>query len=219
MVMMALQMRSEALSDARRGLSQSAKDFVRGQDQITAAALQTLRVLSRIPAITEGDPKACSDALALIVQGEALFYNFGRIGLDGRIQCNARQLDSVTNLSDRSYFKRALRTRDFTAGDYQLGRVTKEPSMAFALPILGNDGETRAVLYAVLPLSKLFAHAPLLPDQAVTLVDPGFNVLARSPPDAMVGQTIIGTELHRALAQGGVETGVGSFSGPDTVGT
>lgn len=217
MVIMALQMRAEALSDARHGLGQSARDFVEGQDQIAATAHQTLRVLSRIPAVTDGEPKACAEALALIVQGEALFYNFGRTGLDGIIQCNARQVGAEMNISDRSYFQRALRTRSFAAGDYQMGRVTREPSMSFALPIPGNDGEARGLLYAVLRLSKLFTHAAYLPGQTVTLIDPGFNVMARLPPDAMVGKSIAGTTLHRALAQAGGEISVESLVGLDSV--
>ncbi len=216
MVMMAIQMRTAALSDARRGLSQSAKDFIQGQDQITAAAHQTLRVLSRMPAVTEGDPKTCADTLALVVQGEALFFNFGRADLNGNIQCNARQIDPATNLGDRSYFQRAIRTRDFAAGDYQMGRVTKEPSMSFALPILGNDGAPRAVLYAALRLSKLFTPAARIPDQTVTLIDPGFNVMVRSPPDAMVGRAITGTPLHRALVQSAGAPSVESLDEPDS---
>lgn len=217
MALMAMHMRAAALSDAKEGLSRIAKNFVQGQDQITAAAHQALSILSRIPAVTEGDPKACSDALALIVKGEALFYNFGRVDLDGNIQCNARQGGAAENVSDRSYFQRALRSRDFATGDYQMGRVTKQPSMAFALPILGNDGETRAVLYAVLQLSKLFTPTANAPDQVITLMDPGFNVLVRSPPDAMVGKTLIGTEMHRAFAQGDGATSVESFGGLGSV--
>ena len=199
MVMMAMQTRAAALSDARRGLSQSAKDFIQGQDQITAAAHQTLRILSRIPAVTEGDAKACADMFALIVQGETLFYNLGIVDLDGNILCNARQGRATANLRNRSYFQRALRARGFATGDYQIGRISKEPSMVFALPILGNNGEPRAMLYAVLLLSKLFTPAASLPDEAITLMDPGFNVLVRSPFDAKAGKTTVDTEMRQAL--------------------
>jgi diguanylate cyclase (GGDEF)-like protein len=216
MALMAMHMRTAALTDAKRGLLLIAKDFIQEQDQIKAAAHQTLRILSRIPAVTEGDAKACADALSRVVHGETLFYNFGVIDRDGNIRCSARQGGTAMNLGDRSYFQRALHTRNFATGDYQLGRVTNEPSMGFALPVAGNDGEMRAVLYVIVRLQKLFTHTAGLPGQVITLIEPGFKVMVRSPPDAMAN-TVIGTELHRAFAQSNDATSVESFGGLDSV--
>jgi len=216
MLLMAFQMHAAALSDAKRDLLLTAQDFVQEQGRIRAAAHQALQILSRIPAITEGDPKVCADVIDVIVQREELFYNFGMIGLDGNILCNARRVDATVNLSDRSYFQRALRTRAFATGDYQMGRLTKQPSMAFALPIPGNDGEPRAVLYGIVLLSRLLTPSANLHEQSITLIGPDFSVLVRSPPDEMVGKSIIGTAMHRALTHHYGATTVESFSGLDS---
>lgn len=212
---MAFHMRAAALSDAENRLSMVVKNIVQEHGRIRAAAHQALRTLSRIPEVTGSNPQVCTDALTRIVQGEGLFYNFGVIGLDGNVHCSGHPLSVSVNVSDREYFKRALDTRVFALGNYTMGRVTGQPSMQFVLPVLNENGEPHAVLYAVLLLSKLLAAVSTtdLSEQAVvTLIDPAFNVLARSPPNETIRKSVIGTELHQALIGTKDDLAVASFS-------
>jgi len=40
----------------------------------------------------------------------------------------------ATSIGDRAHFKRTIETRDFSLGDYQIGRVTGKANIGFGFP-------------------------------------------------------------------------------------
>jgi type II secretory pathway pseudopilin PulG len=59
---------------------------------------------------------------------------------NGDVVCAPQPLRNRINLSDRSYFKRALAVGDYTVGEYIIGRVSGEPVLPVAQPLRGDDG-------------------------------------------------------------------------------
>ena len=85
------------------------------------------------------------------------------------------------NASNRSYFQRALQTRDFAIGDYQIGSITGQASINLAQPVLDSTGQVRSVVFAALSLgwiNRLAGQLQLPPSSTLTLVDRDGTILA-----------------------------------------
>ena len=66
-----------------------------------------------------------------------------------------RPITDEVYLGDRVYFRRALETREFAIGEYQVGRLTEKASVNFGYPVLDDAGDVHAVVFAALDLAWL----------------------------------------------------------------
>jgi signal transduction histidine kinase/CheY-like chemotaxis protein len=101
--------------------------------------------------------------------------------------CSANPLPGPVNLGDRSYLQRAIATGRFTVGDLDVGRFSKRDRIGIALPVLDEEGEAVAVLFAALDPDTMASVAeglPLPPGSKVLLVDEHGTVLGAHPPAA-----------------------------------
>jgi C4-dicarboxylate-specific signal transduction histidine kinase len=166
----------DALTDA---IAVSNTRLVEGVDQFLLA-------LAASPVIAGNDLQACARYLQRILALQPTYLNFGVIAPDGRLLCEATGHPASFNLGDRGYFQRALEGGGLVVGDYQVGRVTGRPSIAFARPVMTENGVTKGVVYAALDLQALSDNlraGRAMPGAAVLLVDAGGIVLASSGGD------------------------------------
>lgn len=184
--------RSEAVrSEAMRAARGIASDL----GQFGRSARQVLGILAGVPEIRNQDPKACTAYLmSLLGQVPGAFF-FGVTDADGRIVCNTLGSEpGAYSVSDRRYFKDAMRTGSFAVGDYVAGRVTKQPTMQFAQPILGEAGQRFGLILTSIDLAWLAGHlsnAGLPPDATLTVSDRNGAILIRLPDHAeWVGQPL-----------------------------
>jgi hypothetical protein len=182
----------DALTDA---IAVSNTRLVEGVDQFLLA-------LAASPVIAGNDLQACARYLQRILALQPTYLNFGVIAPDGRLLCEATGHPASFNLGDRGYFQRALEGGGLVVGDYQVGRVTGRPSIAFARPVMTENGVTKGVVYAALDLQALSDNlraGRAMPGAAVLLVDAGGIVLASSGGDV--------AQLGRPLADSGTAPG------------
>lgn len=145
---------------------------------------QLLAALAEIPAIREARPGDCGRLLTRIRARDERFANLGVINPQGGVVCSALPLAARINVSDRAYFRRALETRSFAVGDYQIGRITHKPVLVLAQPVYDAAGRLRSLVYAALDLSwfnRFAARAALPPGSSLTVLDASGTVLARTP--------------------------------------
>jgi PAS domain S-box-containing protein len=140
------------------------------------------------------------------------YLTFGLIELDGTVFCSASPTNSWPSLFDRSYFQRVLQTKRFAIGDFQVGRLTGQPSLNFGYPVFDENSQLERVIFAALKLSLLsesIAHVPMPSDATITVIDRSGNILASHPqPEKWVGKSLVGTSLFKwasAKKQGVVE--------------
>jgi signal transduction histidine kinase len=133
------------------------------------------------------------------------YLNFGLIELDGALFCNGAATNTSANLADRSYFQRVVQTKRFAIGDFQVGRLTRQPALNFGFPVFDEQGELKRVLFASLKLSLLseaVSHIRLPSDAAVTVIDRNGNVLARHPDtERWVGKSLSEAPLIRRILE------------------
>ena len=131
------------------------------------------------------------------------YLNFGLIETNGMLFASAVPANGSVNLGDRAYFQRVLQTRKFSAGDFQVGRLTGKAGLNFAYPVLNEAGELQRVFYASLDLSLLsqaVAQIELPPGGSLTVIDVSGRVLARHPqPEQWVGKDLGDAALARRM--------------------
>nr|MDQ3045881.1 ester cyclase [Chloroflexota bacterium] len=197
--------RDQAVASARADTSRLVRLAAADQGRLIDSTRQLLTVLALLPEVRGGDPQTCGALLADLLTQYPLYANLGVIQPDGEISCSALPLDDPVNLADRTYLQRALESRDFAMGDYQIGRVTERATLNFAYPVIGADNTVREVIYAALDLAALnrFAAEADLPDEAtLTVFDSEGTVLIRYPdPEEWIGRSIAGTPVVTTIVR------------------
>ena len=200
----------EAQEQALRAARFAAAEYAR----LIREGERLLAVLAQVPSVQAGDATACRTFVAGLLKQDARYSNFGFIETDGRLRCSALPIPAGINLADRAYFRRAMQTRRFAIGDFQIGRLTKRATLNLGYPVTGTRGEVVRVVFSALDLERfneVAAGAGLPPQASLTLVDPRGTVLARYPDSQQwLGQpareAAVVQRLRADQAEGSVET-------------
>jgi len=78
------------------------------------------------------------------------------------------------NVADRRAFQDALRTHAFSAGEYTVGRYSKRPVLPFGVPVVGDGGDTVAVLLCSLRVEEyggFLNETTNFPDRRMLILD------------------------------------------------
>lgn len=172
------------------------------QKQIVESTRQLLFTLAQLPEVRQTERGKCHAIFAGLLKQFPMYANLGIIAPDGNVRCNAMEVYTRANAFDRAYFQQTLETRDFSAGDYQIGRITGRPALNFGYPILSQTGSVQAVVFAALDLgwlNQLPAHMQLPPDTSLTLLDRNGVVLIRYPEKRLVGQHLKEISLAKII--------------------
>lgn len=167
-----------------------------------AATRQILASLATVGDIksVRGTP-ACNRLLAELLSLHPSFTNLGVADIDGEVVCSAQPITGAVSIADRDYFQQVLRTRAFSVGTYQTGRLTGITAINFGYPVHADDGSIAGVVYAALNLSAfeaLVRDVALPAGATVTVTDSSSNVLLHS---AMGGGNGTGSSPVRALLE------------------
>ena len=176
--------------------------------------------LAQQPQVEQLDPMICSAFLADQLKQNPRYSNFGAIGLNGDVICSALPFQAPLNLADREYFKATVASRDFSLGEFQIGRVTGKAGVNFGYPLLDDKGTFRAVLFAALDLAWVnsFMTDPGLPKGSVlNLIDRKGIILARHPdPEKWVGKSMTDIPLVKTILSAKDE-GIAEVTGLDGI--
>jgi serine phosphatase RsbU (regulator of sigma subunit) len=183
------------------------------------AGRQMLEGIAAAPALARHDAAGCNAFVARMLAAAPMYVNIGVAGADGKIWCSAVPLSSAVDVSDRSYFARAMATRRFAVGTYQVGRISLVPAVNYALPVVGAGDRVEAVVYAAQSLNWLaLALAKTdLPERAVLVVTGADGVVLARIPDA---EDFAGKPLREAAVRAAVAAppAGGMFAADDAAG-
>ena len=177
------------------------------QEQFIRNARQLLATLAEFSFLTLTTNAASSEThLINLTKLSPDYLTFGLIELDGTVFCSASAANIGTSLADRSYFQRVIQTKSFAIGDFQVGRLTGQPSINFGYPVFDEHAQLRRVLFAALKLpllSESIAHVPMPKDAMITVIDRSGTIIACHPhAEKWVGKSLVGTPLFKwALAE------------------
>ncbi|MBC7608380.1 MAG: PAS domain-containing protein [Polaromonas sp.] len=144
---------------------------------------QLLNGIASGPSLKRGNlVELCPVFLANI--RKSLFYtNLGLLDTEGKLLCSAMPAGAATDFGDRAYFKDALATRSFVGGDYQVGRITDQPSMNFGIPVNDDAGALKGIAFAALDITRLdfSLKIPLPPGVELTVTDRNGIIIGTAP--------------------------------------
>ena len=209
-------------ADAREAKAQVlglARRIVSRQEAVITAAAGELITIAHIPDMQSPKSSACNKFIRRLITSlrihrtSQLYEGVLRITRYGRADCGSVDWQPGINLSERSYFKEALRTRDLVVSDYIISEIGLSPLVILAYPIVQEADAARWVLamgIRVQWLQKFLAGQRIPPGTAVTLIDHNDLVLAQYPETAAgVGKRMSRGMLLKAISannRGVVET-------------
>ena len=189
------------------------------EQQSVEGVRQLLFALAQLPSLRSGDAASCNNLFTNLLKKYPRFANIGAANKDGHIFSSAIPLSGPVNAADRTWFQRAVQTRDFSVGDYQIGRITGKASVNFGYPVFDAMGQTQAVVFAALDLSWFNQLAPetQLPKGTVfTVVGSDGTILVRHPdPDKSVGRSMPEAPVIQAILKKG--EGMAEIPGVDGI--
>lgn len=188
-----LQQRQQAAAAVHEDALRLVRIASTNQHQLLESARVLLVALARLPEVRRRDAAACNVLFADMQRQYPRFANLGTIAPNGDLFCSALPAARV-NVADRAYFQRALKTRAFAIGDYQIGRITGKPTLNVGYPVLDASGQVQAVVFVAVDLAwfnQLAAEARLPEGAALTVMDHKGTILARHPdPEKWVGRSV-----------------------------
>jgi two-component sensor histidine kinase len=164
------------------------------------AALEIQRILSGMegilytPSVAEFETTRCGAFLANTTARIPGVFTLGVIGLDGLVKCRQDQKGLGTSLADRPYFKDALRTGGFVAGEYTKSRITGKALLPLAAPLRDAKGNIIGVVAMSVDLDwlqRILTGRKFDTGAELTLADRNGVILAHYPePERFVGTRI-----------------------------
>jgi PAS domain S-box-containing protein len=123
-----------------------------------------------------------------------------------------------TSVADRKYFREALETLDFSAGEYIIDRATSSGTMTYAYPVLGPDRRPLLVLFSgyELPEYGRFLSQIKLPEGYIVFMTDWKGVrLFRAPedPSRPAGKPIQAQAF--AVISGSPDRSIGEWMAPN----
>ncbi|NMG16667.1 EAL domain-containing protein [Aromatoleum bremense] len=202
-----LEQRREASAAAEKMALLTARQIATRQRDMVSHLHRLLEGLAQSPEVRQlHSVEECNAWLAKLARLHELYTEVFVAGLDGKITCRSRSFSHTVDISDRSYFRRALERRDFAMGDYQNSRFDGQPVVISAHPVFDDDDEITAVVGVGVTPSAFAAllRETTLPDgSVVTIVDKQGVILARLPdPTGLAGSTIPELSQFKAALTG-----------------
>lgn len=214
------QQRQQAAAAAHEGALRLARVASNEQVQRLDSVRVLLVALTRLPEVRRQDPAACNALFADLGRQYPHYLNLGVIAPNGAVMCNSTPTPPAVNLGDRAYFQRAVQTRAFAIGDYQIDRITGKPSVNAAYPVLDASGQIEAVVFVSTDLAwfnQLAAKAGLPEGATLTVMDREATILARYPdPEQWVGMSVPEAPIAEIILSGQGE-GTAEAAGVDGV--
>lgn len=200
----ALELRDRAGDEALQDATQLTQTVAHEQNRVFRDAHEFSQILSRVPAIVDPTQhRLCGQFLAEAHKTMPRYGNFGVATPDGNIFCSAVKLTGPVNITDRSYFQRALESKRFAIGEYLIGRVTGKPSITVGYPLLDSQQKPLGVVFVAIDLAWLndaLRHTPIPAGSSVRVIDGNGTILAAHPAGQAPGSKLpANTELAQAV--------------------
>jgi signal transduction histidine kinase len=184
------------LADISRQSELSVQLAAEAYEGFFEATRQVLIALSQVTPIREGGRDECNRVLANYLTKYPRFINI-TLGLkDGSIFASGVPYPLPINISSRTDYKQAMKTRDFAVGVYTISPFTGDPTLICAYPILDREGMIRRILFASLDLQFLSPHVvPRLSisRENMSLIDGSGTVVATTKGAK------VGTRVHDGM--------------------
>jgi hypothetical protein len=135
--------RRQAMARAQANALQLARFATLDQEYLIKTGRQLLATITALPEVQAIDVSTCDARLAELLQKYPHYANLATVTAHGYIACSGPPFTPPVNVTRRAWFKRALKTRAFAVGDYQVGMVTGKVTINLPYPTLDEANRLR----------------------------------------------------------------------------
>ncbi|WP_163088612.1 PDC sensor domain-containing protein [Alteromonas profundi] len=188
--------REHAINAAINQAVNTAKTHSKVQANLIDKTRLFLKNLSEFEAVQQPSSPQCSSFLASVLKVNSNYVNIGVPRDGGQLLCNAQPMKSAINVYDRPYIQKAIASRDFSIGEFQIDRATNLASVNFAYPVIDSEqGTLVGLVVAVISLqwwSEILSES-YLPEHTVAFItDSENNIIAAYPTN----ENLLGAHLE-----------------------
>ncbi len=215
-----LEERSRQIAAASNKALLVAQSLAAQQEQVANGIRQMLSTLALLPEVQRQDGEACSRLFKDLHDRNPIYSTIVAVKPDGAIFASSQPIQGTIDLSDRKHIRDALRTLDFSAGEYIVGRVSKVESLNFTYPVLTPDGKLVALVVAGFRLNeyaRFIAEAGLPEGFSISIVDHKGMRLYRLPlhSEAASGRPVPDVSFEQMT--GARDEGIYEYQGADGI--
>lgn len=193
-----LEQKRNSLDEAHGQCSALVKALAGDMGNTVSSTRQLLTTLAVLPQVRNLDAPACTRLFREILRSDDRYLNLQLFRPTGESVASVVPPPPGLNVSDRKYFRDAVRRRTFSAGEFIVGRTVNKPTFNFALPVTGNRGELLGVVQAAINLERvnaIFDRSHFPAGSALILLDGTGTILFHSAN----ARSLIGTKDDRGL--------------------
>ncbi|MCX5891197.1 MAG: ATP-binding protein [Deltaproteobacteria bacterium] len=206
--------RARAVREVQRDELVAARNLATIQETLIRTTRELLMGLARLPQVQRRDRAACEALFAKVLEQCPYYAALAGADPEGQVFASAPAVSGPVEVTDRLWFQKAIKFRDFVVGEPVLGRISKKYSINLAYPILDEAGRLQGVLTASLDLQwlgSLLAKSDFPLDSAMGLTDSTGKVLFRYPDPLKYVGKMLPDVLIQAMTAGdeGVAAGMG----------
>jgi len=147
--------RSQEILRARGNTMLVAQSLAAQQEQISTGTKVMLSTLAQLPEVQNRDAEACN-RIFLELNNRFPFYSvILAVTPDGQAFASSLPFKPGTiNLADRKHVRDAIRTLDFSVGEYIVGRISNLNSLNYTFPVIDANKKLVAVVIAGFNLTE-----------------------------------------------------------------
>lgn len=166
-----LELEQQAVKDAHETALRFTKILAYKQEQMTNNTRQLLSMLAQVQEVKQLDSQGCNRILREIHKVIPAYENLFIVARDGRIIASVSPIPSkpIGNLTECKYYRDAIATKDFSAGEYVTSMFSGRQAFHFSYPVFDSPNRVCAVVVAELNLEEYgsFFKASNLPEESM----------------------------------------------------
>ncbi len=167
--------RRQELEDAKHRAILMVESLSAQQEQIAAGTRQMLSTLAQAPQVQSLDAEACNKLFRELSDRNPIYSSIGAATPDGNMFASSIHFQPRSvNIYELKHVEDTIKSLDFSAGEYIVGRLTHVPSINYGYPVLDADKRLIAIVTAGFRLTEydsFIKKANLPPDSAVVILD------------------------------------------------
>ena len=201
--------RDEAINEAKRDCLRLVYTMATEQQAVVAGVQQLATALAFLPEIRSRNRNATTALFSDLVKKNPQYINISVTDKSGFIWAAATPFVGNVSLADRRYFQEAIRTGNFSSGEYIIGKTTRKPTIAFGYPVKSTANELIAVIVVALDLNhsqNIFEKVNQPAGASFSLLDHQGIILIRNLSDPfsekLLGRHDINQEIFTKVREG-----------------
>lgn len=189
-----LDQRREALRDGIAESRKLAYGLTSEQKNLTAGAQQLATVLGQLPQVRKHEDVAVNSILRNVLSLNPQYANIIIADPTGMVWASGLPLTRPFSIADKRTFRNAVKTRQFSSGEYIIGQISAKSTIGFAYPVLDKEGAVEAVIalnFNFDHFNVLFDKADMPEGTAFNIIDYNGVIIDRHPnPDGFIGKKV-----------------------------